>query len=78
MDVTGIALGGLEAAQSALETSAKRLAGVGTTSADGTVDGVDLSTEMVALLSARQQFQVNARVIHTADEMQKSLVDLLG
>ena len=77
MDVIGTALGGLQAAQGMLENSARRLASAGTTTMDGGADSVDLSAEMTALLSAREQFQINARVIHTADEMQKSLVDIL-
>ena len=40
-------------------------------------DSASLSDAAVDLLSARQQFEVNARVIHTADEMQKAWIDLL-
>jgi flagellar hook protein FlgE len=39
---------------------------------------VDLSTEMVSMLSARNQFLLNARVIRTAEDMQKSLLDVLA
>ena len=78
MDVTHIALGGPERAQNSLENTGKRLATGGAPRADGAADSVDLSTEMVAKLAARQQFQFNARVIRTADQMQKSLLDVLG
>jgi flagellar hook protein FlgE len=33
---------------------------------------------MVAMLAARNQFQSNARVIQTADDMQKTLLNLLA
>ena len=34
--------------------------------------------DMVELLSARNQFAANARVIQTADEMRKKLIDILA
>jgi flagellar hook protein FlgE len=74
MDVTGVALGGLRNAQSTFEKAAERIAGAATQPSDS----VDLSTEMVAMLAARNQFQTNARVIHTADDMQKMLLDILA
>lgn len=73
MDIVGIALGGLEAAQQTLETAAKRLS-----SPDQPADVVDLSTEMVALLNAKQQFAANAQVVRTGAEMQKHSIDLFG
>jgi flagellar hook protein FlgE len=33
---------------------------------------------MVAMLAARNQYQTNARVIQTADDMQKKVLDLLA
>jgi flagellar basal body rod protein FlgF len=74
MNITNIALGGLQAAQGTVEKTATRLA-----SPDPMARGAfDLSAEMVALLSAKQQFQVNARVIQTADDMQQGLLDVLA
>lgn len=82
MDISGIALGGMKTAEELFDNSATRVARIGTTTlgADGSVvdDGVDLSTETVSMLSAKQQFQTNARVIRTSDEMQKSLLDVLA
>ena len=68
------ALGGMQNAQVKLEKAAERIAGVSATSSDS----VDLSTEMVGLLAARDQFQVNVRVFQTAEDMQKKLLDVLG
>ena len=77
MDVTGIALGGMQTAQGMLEKTADRLANVGAITAEGTGDTVDLSAEMVSLMTARQQFEANAAAFRTADEMQKNLVNML-
>ena len=70
----GATLGGMQNAQSKLEKTAERIAGASA----ATPDSVDLSTEMVGMLAARNQFQVNARVFQTADEMQKKLLDILA
>ena len=69
-----IALGGMQTAQSTLEKTAERIAAV----SPETSDSVDLSSQMVAMLAARNQFQSNARVIQTADDMQKKLLNLLA
>jgi len=74
MDITGIALRGMEAAQQSVEATGRRLANAATPEAAG--DLVDLSADMVSLLAARNQFTANARVVHTADEMQKQMLDL--
>ena len=68
------ALGGLRNAKSTLERTAERIAGASTQPPDS----VDLSTEVVAMFAARNQYQTNARVIQTADEMQKKLLDILA
>ena len=74
MDVLGAALSGMRDAQTKLEKTAERLAG-----APGPApDSVDLSAETVGMLAARSQFQINARVFQTADEMQKTLLDILA
>ena len=74
MDVMNIALGGMRNVQSTLERTAERIAAV----SPETSDSVDLSSQMVAMLAARNQFQSNARVIRTADDMQKQLLNLLA
>lgn len=74
MNIVGTALGGMQNAQSTLEKTAERIAAVSPESSDS----VDLSSEMVAMLAARNQYQTNARVIQSADDMQKKLLDLLA
>jgi len=67
MSITGIALGGMEEAQKKLERTAERVARAEAAPED-----------MVELLSVRNQFETNARVIQTADEMTKRLLDIFA
>jgi flagellar basal body rod protein FlgC len=61
MNITAIALSGPEAAQQKVQSVAKRIASTG--------DTVDLSTEMVALLDAKNQYAANAKVIKTTRDI---------
>jgi flagellar hook protein FlgE len=75
MDPSAIALQGLQQAEVRLETTTARIASAG--ASDGSnVDVVDLSAEMVALMSAQNSFDANLASLKTADQLQKSLVDL--
>ena len=76
MDTMGIALSGMQQAQGAVEQVAGRLAKAAGPPPSG--DRLDLSSEMVALIQARNEFQTNARVVKTGDDMQKTLLNLLA
>ena len=79
MDLSAIALQGLQQADAQLEKAASRIASAAALSPDGSnVDTVDISAEIVALLAAKNQFSVNAATLKVASEVQKSAVDLLG
>jgi len=79
MDISAIALQGLNQAEANLEKAATRIASFGADSIDGAnVDTVDLSAEMVALMSAKNEFSVNLKTLETAGEMQKNMIDLIG
>jgi hypothetical protein len=79
MELSAIALQGLQQATAQFEASAARLAGVGSPTPDGfPVDTVNLSQAVVALLSAENQFAANIGVLKTAGEMQKNMIDLLA
>jgi len=67
MSITGIAAGGLEEAQKKLERTAERVA-----------RSESPPEDMVELLSTRNQFETNARVLQAADEMRKKLLDILA
>jgi flagellar hook-associated protein FlgK len=75
VEISAIALGGMNQAQTRLEGTANRLAKAADPAA---ADTVDLSAEMVALMEARNAFAVNAKVAATGDELQKSVIDLLA
>lgn len=74
MNVLGVALGGMQDAQSRFEKAADRIAGVPTQP----TDSMDLGTEMIEMLAARNQYQSNARVIQTSDDMQRKLLNILA
>ena len=77
MDPSSIALQGLQQAEVQLNAAAAKIASAGSSSADGAnLDVVDLSAEMVALMSAQSAFEVNLATLKTANEIQKTLVDL--
>ncbi len=77
MDPSSIALQGLRQAEVQLNAAAASIASAGSSSPDGAnLDVVDLSAEMVALMSAQSAFEVNLATLKTADQMQKSLIDL--
>jgi hypothetical protein len=79
VDISSIALQGLQQAQAQLESTARRVASVGATTPDGAdVDIVDLSSAAVSLISAKNQFASNIDVLKIADNMQKSVINLLA
>ena len=73
MQISAIALQGMQQAEARVEVSAQRLAG---TADPG--DTTDLSQEAVALLQARNSFAANVQVAKIANEMEKRTVDLLA
>jgi flagellar basal body rod protein FlgB len=66
-------LAGLDRATWQLNRAASRIANLNTPG-----DSVDLSTEMIALMQARRSFEANTKVIQTEDQMNKSLLNILG
>jgi flagellar hook protein FlgE len=79
MGIFAIGLQGLEHAQASVQKTAERLAGTGAASTSpGTPDTVDISQEMVSLMQARNDFAANIRMLKTADEMQRQVMDLLA
>ena len=74
MDPTSIALQGLQQAEVQLNAAASQLANAGDSQNGANLDVVDLSAEMVALMSA--QTLSNITTLKTADQMQKALIDV--
>ncbi len=76
MDLTAIGAAGLNVAQSRFEKAATGLAAA---SVDNTTaDSVSLSRQAVSLLSARTEFRTDAKLVHLADDMQKTVLNLLA
>jgi flagellar hook protein FlgE len=74
MDIAATAaLGGLQQAESRVNAIAGKIA-----VSDNNNDSVDLSSQAVALIQAREDFSANIGTLKVVDEMQKSLFDLLG
>lgn len=79
MDISAIALQGLGQANLQLNDAAANLASAAALSPDGSNwDTVDISSEIIALLSAKNQFSVAAATLKTANEVQKNVVDLIA
>jgi hypothetical protein len=79
VDVSAIALQGLQQAETQLNSVANTLAAGGASAINGgNTDVADLSTEVVALNSAQNSFAINLSTLKTANEIQKSTLDLLA
>jgi flagellar hook protein FlgE len=79
MDLSAIALQGLHEADAQLNAAATKIASFGSSAPDGAgLDTVDLSAEVVALISARNQTAANLATVNTASEIQKNVIDLMA
>ena len=75
MDISAIALQGLQQSQSKFERAAVGMASAGI---DSPGDIVDLSQEATALLQAKTGYEASLRVMEAAQQIQKQAVDLLA
>lgn len=79
MDVSSIALQGLEQASAQVDAAAVRIASAGAVAGGAApVDVVSLSEEMVALMAAKTAFAANVSVMKTAEQMQQSLLNVMA
>jgi flagellar hook protein FlgE len=70
---------GLDQASAQLDAAEAGIASAGAASPDGTnLDIVSLSEEMVALMSAKTMYLANLNTLKTADQIQKSTIDLIA
>ena len=78
MDLTSISLQGIEQANSQLDVAASAVVQAGAAGSQGGGNGdlVDLSAEMVAMMTAQAQLSAGLDVIKTADELQQSVLDV--
>lgn len=79
MGILPTATEGLRRAEERIQRVAERLARL---PADGSTgapeDTVDLSAEVVAMLEAKNEHAVHAKVAETAVEMEQHILDILG
>jgi hypothetical protein len=76
MEISAIALQGLNQAQAQVEQAGGRLASIGANSGDGMpVDSVDLSDAAVSLLSGKNAFATDIKLLKVADEIQGQAVN---
>jgi hypothetical protein len=79
MNISAIALDGLNQAQASFEQSASRLSAMTTPGPEGgSIDTVDLSASIVEMLSAKQNFAANVNVLKTADHIERQALDILA
>ena len=78
MDMSAVALQGLDQASAQLDAAAARLASAGTAPDGANLDVVSLSEEAVALMSAKTLYSANLSVLNTADQVQKSTMGLMA
>lgn len=76
IDLQSIAVQGIDLAQTQLEAAASGIASAASFSPEAAT--VDLSAEVVALLSARNQFDVGLATLKIAGEVLKSAVDVVA
>jgi hypothetical protein len=67
MDISAIALQGLQQAETQLDQTAKNIA-----------SGSASPSDLVALMTAQNQASVNLDVLKTTNEVQKSLIDIMA
>jgi|GEM_PF-2210400 len=77
MDLTAIALGGVERAQGDMGRAARKLA-AGFAGTENARDAVDLTALAVELSTARRSFEANLAVLAAADEMAEHSLDILA
>lgn len=76
MDLSSIALQGLQQAEAQAETAAANLVSAGSASSAANLDTVDLSTQILALNSAQTLAELSAATLNTADQIQQTVIDL--
>lgn len=75
-----IGLQGLSSAQAQFDTAASQIARapLADLNPGPAGDQVGLSTAAVALLQSRNNFEANVKVLKTSDEMQQTLINMIG
>lgn len=78
MQIFASALQGLNAAETKLDQAASRISRAGGTGNGAPPDAVDLATELVNLLTAKQEYAANLKALETGNEIAKHTIDILA
>ena len=78
MEISNLALGGMNRAVESLNKAAGAIARAPLSAEAAQGDTVDLSEQMVALMVARQSFEANLKAAKTGDQMTQAVLDVLG
>lgn len=78
VDISAIALQGLEQAESQFALAASQLSSAGIAPSAGAGDTVDLSEAAVALISAKDDYASNVATMKIADDMVRETISLLA
>jgi hypothetical protein len=85
MDISSVALSGLQQAQTSFDGAASRVATAGQTTVSGEtvdtradIDVVDFSTAAVSMLSAKNDVSIGIAVLKKANEIQRQALDLFA
>ena len=77
MEILGIAQQGLQQSQKQVEKAAQRIASAGLSTTDPPAADT-FTDDVVSLISAKNGFEANLRLVHVADDMQKHALDILA
>ncbi len=77
MSIDGASLQGIQNAESLLNTTVARIANPTPSTGQG-ADTVTLSDNGVALIQAKTDMAANVKALQVSDDMQKSLLDVVG
>ena len=80
MSDLAISLGGIQRAELQLDSTASKLARLSTSPNSSSLGGdiVDLSSAAAALMQSRQVAEANIKAFQSMDQVQKSLIDIMG
>ena len=71
-------LEGLSRAQASFDSAAAKIAQPISLDSPNPQDQVSLSDQMVALMQSRNDYEANLKSLQTSNQMQKTLLDLIG
>jgi len=78
MDLSAIALQGINQAEMQLDATTTSLASAGASANGGGVNVDDVASQMVAMSSAEILLQLSLSTLKTSDQLQKNVIDLLA